>query len=158
MIPTMNDWAEKWLTVMWAVVWQLALVAAIATLIAWLLRRSSPVVRYWLWQIVAVKLLLMPFWTFAIPLPSWAEKKPPEQSASFLPPEHLGEQRLEAGIAAPYLIDGRPQAPRTHRTPRLSGRRWPRLAGKRGFCRSGASWCSGRSFGFRGNGCGWPDY
>jgi bla regulator protein blaR1 len=86
LIPAMNDWAESWLAVMWAIVWQLALVVAIATLIAWLLRRSSPVVRYWLWQIVAIKLLLMPFWTFAIPLPSWAESKPIEQAASLQPP------------------------------------------------------------------------
>jgi beta-lactamase regulating signal transducer with metallopeptidase domain len=86
LIPAMNDWAERWLAVMWAIVWQLALVVAIATLIAWLLRRSSPVVRYWLWQIVAIKLLLMPFWTFAIPLPSWAESKPIEQAASIQPP------------------------------------------------------------------------
>ncbi|MFZ1936264.1 MAG: M56 family metallopeptidase [Thermoguttaceae bacterium] len=91
LISTMNDWGQRWLTVMWAVIWQLALVVVIATLIAWLLRRSSPVVRYWLWQIVAIKLLLMPVWTFAIPLPSWAESKPAERSASFQPPMGFGK-------------------------------------------------------------------
>ena len=73
---------------MWAVLWQFALLVAVATLIAVLLRRSSPVVRYWLWQIVVIKLLLMPFWTFAIPLPSWAESRPPEQPAVFQPVEN----------------------------------------------------------------------
>jgi bla regulator protein blaR1 len=78
LIQTMNDGAEGWLRITWAVLWQFALLAAVATLIAMLLRRSSPVVRYWLWQIVVIKLLLMPFWTYAIPLPSWAESRPPE--------------------------------------------------------------------------------
>jgi len=101
MIPAMNDWAEGWLRIMWAVVWQLALVAVIATLIAWLLRRSSPVVRYWLWQIVAVKLLLMPFWTFAIPLPSWAEKTPIEPPASVQPLESFGNNPYKPAFQNP---------------------------------------------------------
>ncbi len=101
LIPAMNDWAEGWLTVMWAAVWQLALVVAIATLIAWLLRRSSPVVRYWLWQIVAIKLLLMPFWTFAIPLPSWAENKPPERSVSVRSPENLASKAYKPAFPTP---------------------------------------------------------
>ena len=87
----MNDWAEGWLRVMWAVLWQFAILAAVATLIAMLLRWSSPVVRYWLWQIVVIKLLLMPFWTFAIPLPSWAESRPVEQSAAFEPVASPGD-------------------------------------------------------------------
>ena len=101
MISAMNDWAEGWLRIMWAVVWQLALVAVIATLIAWLLRRSSPVVRYWLWQIVAVKLLLMPFWTFAIPFPSWVQSRPPELPASFQPPQNLGNDAYKPGFPTP---------------------------------------------------------
>jgi bla regulator protein blaR1 len=84
-INVMNDWAEAWLRVVWAVTWQFVLLAAAATLIAWLLRRSSPVVRYWLWQIVAIKLLLMPFWTFAIPLPSWVASRPVERAIAFQP-------------------------------------------------------------------------
>lgn len=99
LIPAMNDVADKWLTMMWAVFWQLAVVVAVATLLAWLLRRSSPVVRYWLWQIVAIKLLLMPFWTFAIPLPSWAEKPPVERSASLQPPVRLDDNSLKPELA-----------------------------------------------------------
>jgi beta-lactamase regulating signal transducer with metallopeptidase domain len=96
-ILTINGWAEGWLKVMAAVVWQSALLILIAVSIAWLLRRSSPVVRYWLWQIVAIKLLLMPFWTFAIPLPSWPESSPPKQAADFQSPE-LPSGRLDRPV------------------------------------------------------------
>ena len=110
MISAMNDWAEGWLTVTWAIIWQVAVVVAVATLIAWLLRRSSPVVRYWLWQIVAIKLLLMPFWTFAIPLPSWAENKPPERSASVEPPEKLDGKAYKPPLPPPLPSGTTPDA------------------------------------------------
>jgi beta-lactamase regulating signal transducer with metallopeptidase domain len=76
LIPTLNTWAERWLDAMGAVLWQSTLLVALAALIGWCLRRSSPVVRYWLWQIVAIKLLLMPFWACYVPLPSWARGTP----------------------------------------------------------------------------------
>jgi beta-lactamase regulating signal transducer with metallopeptidase domain len=82
MIPTLNGWAERWLAAMGAFIWQSTLLVALAILVAWLLRHSSPTVRYWLWQIVAIKLLVMPFWTFYVPLPAWAESKPLERSAT----------------------------------------------------------------------------
>ena len=47
MLQTVDGWAEVWLKVMGAFLWQSTL------LVAWCLRRSSPVVRHWLWQIVA---------------------------------------------------------------------------------------------------------
>lgn len=85
MILTLNGWAEGWLRVMGAVLWQSTVLVALAILVACWLRRSSPAARYWLWQIVAIKLLLMPFWTSAVPLPSWAQSRPPRQSAAFQP-------------------------------------------------------------------------
>ena len=72
MIQAVNNWSGAWAGLMWAILWQSALVVGVIALVTVLLRRSSPAVRYWLWQIVAIKLLLMPFWTLAIPLPSWA--------------------------------------------------------------------------------------
>ncbi len=91
MLQTVNGWAEGWLRVMGAFLWQSALLVALAALVAWWLRRSSPVVRYWLWQIVAIKLLLMPFWTAAVPMPSWAWRTPPGQPVAFQPPSELAE-------------------------------------------------------------------
>jgi Zn-dependent protease with chaperone function len=85
MILTLDGWAERWLAAMGAVLWQSALLVALVAVVVWLLRRSSPVVRYWLWQIVAVKLLLMPFWTLALPLPWWAGGALPAPSAAAAP-------------------------------------------------------------------------
>ncbi|MGD0383201.1 MAG: M56 family metallopeptidase, partial [Thermoguttaceae bacterium] len=93
-ITTVNHWAEAWLGIMTAVAWQSALLVAAATLIAWLLRRASPVVRYWLWQIVAVKLLLMPFWTLAIPLPTWWQNSSPQQSIVHQPGEIVNKESV----------------------------------------------------------------
>ena len=92
MIPTLNGWAQRWLEAMGAVLWQSAVLVALAALIAWCLRRSSPVVRYWLWQIVAIKLLLMPFWTSYVPLPSWAKGTPVSPSVTSQPAEKPGDE------------------------------------------------------------------
>jgi beta-lactamase regulating signal transducer with metallopeptidase domain len=108
-IQNLNGSSDAWMRLMGAILWQSALLVGLIALVALLLRRASPVVRYWLWQIVAIKLLLMPFWTLAIPLPSWAGGVPGAPSGSRVghadvatvvePPEH--------GRAAP---DG-PSAP-----------------------------------------------
>jgi beta-lactamase regulating signal transducer with metallopeptidase domain len=82
LINGLNVWAEAWLAAVVAVLWQSTLLVALAAAVAWWLRRSSPVVRYWLWQIVAVKLLIMPFWTSAVPLPSWGQSRPPASSVA----------------------------------------------------------------------------
>ncbi len=79
---TMNAWGERCWVAMGAFLWQSTLLVAVAAVIAWLLRRSSPAVRFWLWQIVTVKLLVMPFWTFYFPLPAWAAARPAEQAVT----------------------------------------------------------------------------
>jgi beta-lactamase regulating signal transducer with metallopeptidase domain len=69
-IEPLNAVAAVWTDRMWIVVWQSAILAAAVALIASLfLRRVPPSIRYWVWQVLALKLLLMPFWTFAIPMP-----------------------------------------------------------------------------------------
>jgi beta-lactamase regulating signal transducer with metallopeptidase domain len=60
-----------------AVLWQSALVAGVVALACVGLQRAGPAVRYWLWQAVALKLLLMPFWTVAVPLPPWPDTGDP---------------------------------------------------------------------------------
>jgi bla regulator protein blaR1 len=101
-IPTLNHWSDAWLGTAMAVLWQSALLVALAALIAWLLRRSSPVVRYWLWQIVAVKLLLMPFWTLAIPLPTWWESNQPEKASAIRPSEYPAGELDRTVIKKPF--------------------------------------------------------
>ena len=98
LVQTVNQWSQAWVGLMWAVLWQSTLLIGVVALIAILLRRSSPGVRYWLWQIVAIKLLLMPFWTAAIPLPSFAVRVLPSNSVATEPPEHVADVPLHAAV------------------------------------------------------------
>ncbi|HEY7330588.1 MAG TPA: M56 family metallopeptidase [Gemmataceae bacterium] len=68
-VHAFNDWSTSAITLAVAIVWQSALLASIVAGVCWLLRRSAPALRYWCWQIVALKLLLMPWWIVALPLP-----------------------------------------------------------------------------------------
>ena len=65
---TLNAWAAGWSAHMIAMLWQSATLAGAVGLVASLLRRTSPAVRYWLWQIAAAKLLLMPIWSVSLAL------------------------------------------------------------------------------------------
>ena len=65
---TFNVWAERWSALMTAALGQSLLWTALVGAAAALLWRASPAVRCWLWRIVAVKLLLVPFWPLALPL------------------------------------------------------------------------------------------
>ena len=69
MISSVEAWnrmADVWTGLIWAVTWQSTVVVIVFAIVAAMLRRSSPALRYWLWQIAAIKLLLMPLWTVAI--------------------------------------------------------------------------------------------
>ncbi len=68
-VEIINRWSGVWTGLAWAVTWQSAVLVGLAAVVAVFLRRSSPGLRYWLWQIVAIKVLLMPFWTIAVPMP-----------------------------------------------------------------------------------------
>jgi beta-lactamase regulating signal transducer with metallopeptidase domain len=124
MNATVNRWAETWLNTMTAVLWQSVLLAVLAILLAWCLRRSSPVVRYWLWQIVAIKLLLMPIWTYAVPLPSWAEIRPHYQLAAVQSNENLREGSGRLEFRQPSLLPAS-QSPSVNRVPLI----WETIGG-----------------------------
>lgn len=66
-----NAWADRWVAFMLAAVWQSTLWALVIAAVAYILRFASPAVRYGLWQIVALKLLVMPLWTWPLPA-DWA--------------------------------------------------------------------------------------
>ncbi|NLE36861.1 MAG: M56 family metallopeptidase [Pirellulaceae bacterium] len=116
-ILILNEWGQRWSDAMAAVLWQSVLLVALATLVAWFLRRSSPVVRCWLWRIVAIKLLLMPFWSFTIPLPSWAASTrvdPPVVSQrSDMLGEDLGRMPLQRPLPVPRDTGGEAPLPGT---------------------------------------------
>src|SRR5262249_45566953 len=67
-VHAFNDWSTSVTALAAAILWQSALLAGLVAVVCWLLRRSAPALRYWCWQIVALKLLLMPWWIVTIPL------------------------------------------------------------------------------------------
>jgi beta-lactamase regulating signal transducer with metallopeptidase domain len=70
-VHAFNDWSTSQTALAAAILWQSALLAGLVAVVCWLLRRRAPAVRYWCWQIIALKLLLMPWWIVAIPLPGF---------------------------------------------------------------------------------------
>lgn len=104
-IADWNACAVVWGDRMWAVLWQSTLFAILVALVTVLfLRRSSPGVRYWVWQVVAIKLLVMPFWTYAIPLteiiPAIRAPEPAGTSAPIAASHKLPEYQPQ-GSSAP---------------------------------------------------------
>jgi len=112
-LQTLNDWADRWSTAVGSILWQSTLLIVLAAVVAWCLRRSSPVVRYWLWQIVAIKLLLMPFWTSYVPLPTWAGSRPVAQSETSQPMPGPVEDSGRLAIRPPSGLTERPNGDTT---------------------------------------------
>ncbi|MBI2823647.1 MAG: M56 family metallopeptidase [Planctomycetia bacterium] len=95
-VEMLNAWAAGWSATLLAVVWQSTILAAAVGLVAALLRRASPTVRYWLWQIVAIKILLAPLWTLAVPLPWFVESPPPAPKITVAEEVRIAAAALEA--------------------------------------------------------------
>ena len=99
---SLNAAAALWSERIWGVIWQSTILIVVVAIVAGLfLRRSSPSVRYWVWQILALKILLMPFWTYAIPLPRFLPQ-PREELAELSPPP------IVTGGAAPAKTEPSP--------------------------------------------------
>src|SRR5262245_21386742 len=86
----LNDWSNAWSAVMIAMLWQSTLLAALVGLVSWALRKSSPAVRYWLWQILAIKMLIVPLWTVSRPIP-WL----PQWKAAELTPISANQRTID---------------------------------------------------------------
>jgi beta-lactamase regulating signal transducer with metallopeptidase domain len=71
LVEAINRWSTSWADAMWAVAWQSAVIVAIVALVSWALRWQAPALRYWLWVVLAAKLLLMPLWRVELTTPSW---------------------------------------------------------------------------------------
>src|SRR5262249_41764185 len=102
-VETFNSWSMTATGVAAAILWQSAVLAAIVAGVCRLLKRASPAVRYWCWQIVALKLLLMPWWILAIPLPAFFTETP--SATATLPASHA----LDG--AAPHILPPRTTPP-----------------------------------------------
>ena len=92
-----NDWSASLTSLAVAIVWQSTLWAAFVGGVCWLLKRYAPALRYWCWQIVALKLLVMPWWIVAVPLPGFLFE---EATATSPRTTGLTENREQAPLAA----------------------------------------------------------
>lgn len=91
-LASLNSVADALVDRAMSVAWQwTALVVVLALPAHWLLRRQSPTLRYWVWQIVLLKLLVMPFWTYAVPV-GWLPATPAPAPAA-LPIENFAPSR-----------------------------------------------------------------
>ena len=79
----LNHVSTAWATLMLAAVWQSTVLALLVAAVTWRWKHSTPGIRYWLWQIVAFKLLVLPVWTVAIPMPGFFARSLPDRP---LPP------------------------------------------------------------------------
>ena len=76
MIPnaaTLNAFAAAWAALMGSILWQSTVLALVVAGISFQFRHSSPSLRYWLWQIIAIKLLIVPLWNLTVPRPSFLD-------------------------------------------------------------------------------------
>ncbi len=108
-ITSWNSVAQTWVERLSSVIWQSTVLTLIAALlVALLLRRSSPSVRYWVWQILAIKLLVMPFWSWAVP---WhVETHVDEQIATEQPRTVRDAEREEPSDAPIAVVTPEPSA------------------------------------------------
>jgi hypothetical protein len=100
-IDNLNRISTVWTGLMSAVLWQSTVVILIVTVVALILRRASPQVRYWLWQIVAIKMLVMPFWALAVPWPFAHWPFAPPQNPPPAESDHAVPSLLPTPINAP---------------------------------------------------------
>ncbi|MBL9121988.1 MAG: M48 family metalloprotease, partial [Planctomycetaceae bacterium] len=124
-VAALNSWSDSWATLVVALVWQSTLLALVVAGVCWTLRRASPAIRYWLWQIVALKLLLIPLWTVTLPLPGFLALPPVEaratlqsaQTAEASPsPRTAPLAGSEVSRTAAIMAPDRPGSPRASET------------------------------------------
>ncbi len=112
-IETLNGLARAWTGLAWAVAWQSTLLVGVVALVALGMRRSSPSLRYWLWQIAAIKLLVMPLWGVSILLPASSHRDTGVRSESWPPARSDGEigsrpEDWRRALDPDATADGRP--------------------------------------------------
>jgi beta-lactamase regulating signal transducer with metallopeptidase domain len=69
LVEVLNEASCVWADAMWAALWQSSLLAGGVLGVTALCKGLSPVVRYWLWMFVGLRLLVMPFLTVELPTP-----------------------------------------------------------------------------------------
>ena len=67
-IESANQLANQWSYSIWSILWQSTVLAGIVFILSLCLRRASAAVRFWLWMLVPLRLLVMPLITISLPL------------------------------------------------------------------------------------------
>ncbi len=123
LVEVLNRMSESWAGLAQAVVWQSTLLAIFVAILARRLARSSPTLRYWIWQVVALKMLVMPLWMVAIPMMAIRAadlsgnvrlEQKPAVTGLVVPMTHL----------RPFAEAGMPAATATGRAPRVAAGAW----------------------------------
>ncbi len=68
LIGLMNGLSGRWAGGMWLVLWQTAILAAVVYLLTRCLHRAPAALRFWLWMLVPLRLLVMPLVTLSLPV------------------------------------------------------------------------------------------
>lgn len=119
--------ASAWASLAGTLIWQSALVVGIFALAALGVKRASPGLRYWFWQVAAVKLLIMPLWGISIAVTALPrhdagpdrDPRPVALAAGNRRWEPRDGARPEADDATPPQQEGHPLA-----LPAVDGRAW----------------------------------
>jgi beta-lactamase regulating signal transducer with metallopeptidase domain len=102
-VSLVNRIADGWATIMWTVSLQFCLLGLVVLVLHWSLNRGSPNWRYWLWQILAIKLLLMPFWTATT---SWTFVDRPVARTEIATLDSTEHHSVQSSVdALPELVD-----------------------------------------------------
>ncbi|MBN1972920.1 MAG: redoxin domain-containing protein, partial [Sedimentisphaerales bacterium] len=67
-VGILNDIASLWAGQMWTIIWQSTVLAGLVVIVTLLFRRLSAAVKFWLWMLVPLRLLVMPLITISLPL------------------------------------------------------------------------------------------
>jgi prepilin-type processing-associated H-X9-DG protein len=89
-----NGLAGHWARGMWPVLWQTAALAVIVGLVVLCNRRMSPALRFWLWMLVPMRLLVMPL--IVITLPVLANPPAAQLEPAAAPPSFISQAPAEA--------------------------------------------------------------
>jgi len=135
-VESWNTFAAFSLNRLWIAACQWTLLVIVVALPAhWLLRGRAPALRYWLWQILLLKLLIMPLWTYTLPAGSfpevWAPIVPPATLTPHLAQPHSSPAELASnaspaglGKTLPEISGHSPPASEARPGPALSWQAW----------------------------------
>ena len=68
MNPIIENIAEQWAARMWPAIWQTTILAAVIFVATFSLRKKTAALRFWLWMLIPLRLIVMPMITIGVPV------------------------------------------------------------------------------------------